>query len=290
MTTPTDKNMLTDQVAIVTGGGGGIGQGCAIALAEHGAHVVIADIEPTRCEETAGRIRALGRKALAIPTDVMDTEQIRAMVAAADAEFGRIDILVNNAGGVSGRAIMEQSERSWRRHVDINLISMFAATSAVVPIMTRGGCGGSIVNVASIEGSRAAPNFAVYAACKAGMLNFTRTMALELSQHRIRVNCIAPDHTVTPGNHGNRTGPVDESQWIQRSPDQTDAFNRLIPLGHEGDIAECGDVVVFLASPMARYVTGVTMPVDGGTWASSGWVRGTTGTWTLNEGLAFGPS
>ena len=290
MTTPTDKIMLTDQVAIVTGGGGGIGQGCAMALAQHGAHVVIADIEPTRCEETAGRIRALGRKALAIPTDVMDTDQIRAMVGAADAEFGRIDILVNNAGGVSGRAFMEQSERSWRRHVDINLISMFAATSAVVPVMIRGGRGGSIVNVASIEGSRAAPNFAVYAACKAGMLNFTRTMALELSQHQIRVNCIAPDHTVTPGNHGNRTGPVDESQWIKRSPDQIDAFNRLIPLGREGDIAECGDVVVFLSSPMARYVTGVTMPVDGGTWASSGWVRGATGTWTLNEGLAFGPS
>ncbi len=289
MTAPAEKIMLTDQVAIVTGGGGGIGQGCAIALAQHGAHVVIADIEPTRCEDTAAKVRALGRKALAVPTDVMDTDQVRAMVAAADAEFGRIDILVNNAGGVSGRPFMEQSERSWRRHVDINLISMFAATSAVVPVMIRGGRGGSIVNVASIEGSRAAPNFAVYAACKAGMLNFTRTMALELSQHKIRMNCIAPDHTITPGNHGNRTGPVDESQWIKRSPDQIDAFNRLIPLGYEGDISECGDVVVFLSSPMARYVTGVTMPVDGGTWASSGWVRGTAGTWTLNEGLTFGP-
>ena len=286
----SDRIMLTDQVAIVTGGGGGIGQGIAIALAEHGAHVVIADIEPERCEETAKRIRALGREALPIPTDVMESDQIRAAVEAADKKFGRVDILVNNAGGVSGRPFLEQSERSWRRHVEINLISMMVATGAAAPIMIRGGRGGSIINVSSIEGSRAAPNFAVYAACKAGMFNFTRTMALELSQHRIRVNAIAPDHTITPGNHGNRTGPVDESKWTQRTPEQVDAYNRLIPLGYEGDIAECGDVAVFLSSEMARYVTGVTMPVDGGTWASSGWVRGKSGAWTLNEGLEFGGS
>jgi NAD(P)-dependent dehydrogenase (short-subunit alcohol dehydrogenase family) len=284
-----DKTALTDQVAIVTGGGGGIGQGIALALAEHGANVVIADIEPTRCEETARRIRDMGRKALGIPTDVMESEQIRAMVAATDKEFGRIDILINNAGGVSGRPFLEQSERSWRRHVEINLMSMFIATGVAVPIMIRGGRGGSIVNVSSIEGSRAAPNFAVYAACKAGMLNFARTMALELSQHKIRFNCISPDHTITPGNHGNRTGPVDESKWLHRTPAQTDAYNRLIPLGYEGDISECGDVAVFLCSQMARYVTGVNMAVDGGTWASSGWVRGQDGAWTLNEGLAFGP-
>jgi len=286
--TTTDKIMLTDQVAIVTGGGGGIGQGIALALAEHGANVVIADIEPARCEDTAAKIRAMGRKALGIPTDVMESDQIRAMVEATDKAFGRIDILINNAGGVSGRHFLEQSERSWRRHVEINLISMFVATGAAAPIMIRGGRGGSIINVSSIEGSRAAPSFAVYAACKAGMLNFARTMALELSQHRIRVNCISPDHTITPGNHGNRTGPVDESKWIQRTPAQTDAYNRLIPLGYEGDISECGDVAVFLCSQMARYVTGVNMPVDGGTWASSGWVRGTDGAWTLNEGLQFG--
>lgn len=285
--TPTDI-MLTDQVAIVTGGGGGIGRAIALALASVGADVVIADIAPERCDETATRIREMGRRALAVPTDVMDTDQVRSMVEKADSEFGRIDILVNNAGGVSGRPFLEQSERSWRRHIDINLVSMLAATSAAAPIMIRGGRGGAIVNVTSIEGSRAAPNFAVYAACKAGMVSFTRTMALELSQHRIRVNAIAPDHTVTPGNMGNRSGPVDRSTWIERTPEDDDAFARLIPLGREGVDTECGNVAVFLSSRMSEYVTGTVVPVDGGTWASSGWVRDRNGKWTLIEGMRFG--
>jgi NAD(P)-dependent dehydrogenase (short-subunit alcohol dehydrogenase family) len=280
--------LLTDQVAIITGGGGGIGRGIALAMASAGADIVIADIVPERCEETAARVRELGRRALPVPTDVMDTEQVRALIAKADAEFGRIDILVNNAGGVSGRRFLEQSERSWRRHIDINLVSMLAATHAAAPVMIRGGRGGNIINVTSIEASRAAPMFSVYAACKAGMVSFTRTMALELAEHGIRINAIAPDHTITPGNHGNRSGPVDPSTWIQRTPEEKDAFARLIPLGREGIDAECGNVAVFLASSLASYVTGTVIPVDGGTWASSGWTRTKTGGWTLVDGLGFG--
>jgi NAD(P)-dependent dehydrogenase (short-subunit alcohol dehydrogenase family) len=284
---PTDIQ-LTGQVAIVTGGGGGIGRAIALAYAEAGADVVIADIVPERCQETAERVRALGRKALPAPTDVMDTDQIRAMVAKADAEFGRIDILCNNAGGVSGRPFLEQSERSWRRHIDINLVSMFAATHAAAPIMIRGGRGGAIVNVASIEGSRAAPNFSVYAACKAGMISFTRTMALELSEHGIRVNVIAPDHTVTPGGSGNRSGPVDPASWPKQTPEQEDAWARLIPLGRQGVDTECGNVAVFLSSKASEYVTGALIPVDGGTWASGGWFRNQAGKWTLVDGLNIG--
>jgi NAD(P)-dependent dehydrogenase (short-subunit alcohol dehydrogenase family) len=156
--------------------------------------------------------------------------------------------------------------------------------------MVAGRRGGAIVNVASIEASRAAPNFAVYAACKAGMVSFTRSMAIELAEHGIRVNCIAPDHTVTPGNQGNRQGAVDPATWRRRGAEEIDAMNRLIPLGREGIDSECGDAALFLASTMASYVTGVCLPVDGGTWASSGWVRGRDGRWTLNEGLSFGPS
>ena len=139
------------------------------------------------------------------------------MVERADQRFGRLDILVNNAGGVGRRPFLEQSEKSWRRHIDLNLVSMLAATSAAVPVMIRGGRGGAIINISSIEGSRAAPYYAVYAACKAGMNNFTRTMALELADHGIRVNAIAPDFTLTPGIQGNVTGPVDPSKWIEIS-------------------------------------------------------------------------
>lgn len=284
----SDRLNLTGQTALVTGGGGGIGRAIALSLAQAGANLAIIDMIAERCEETATAIRGLGRHALPLTADVMDSDALRAAIAETDARFGRIDILVNNAGGVSGRPFLEQSERSWRRHIDINLVSMLTATSVVAPIMIREGRGGAIINVTSIEGSRAAPNFAVYGACKAGMIAFTRSMALELSEHRIRVNAIAPDHTVTPGNRGNRTGPVDPASWIEPAAAAMDAMNRLIPLGREGVDKECGDAALFLASDMASYVTGVVLPVDGGTWASSGWVRGQDGRWTLNEGLRFG--
>lgn len=272
---------ITDQVAIVTGGGGGIGRAIALALAGAGADVAIADIIPERCEEVAGRVRELGRSALAVPTDVMDTAQVRAMVERTEQHFGRIDILVNNAGGVGGRPFLDQSERSWRRHIDLNLVSMLAATSAAVPVMIKGGRGGGIVNVTSIEGSRAAPNYAVYAACKAGINNFTRTMALELSEHGIRINAIAPDYTITPGIRGNPTGPVDPSRWQEPSPEMEDALNRRIPLGRGGVDTECGNAALFLVSPMSSYITGIILPVDGGTWASSGWSRTPQGRWSL---------
>ena len=284
----TDRSRLDGRAAFVTGGGGGIGRAIAIRLAEAGADIAIFDIFPERAEEAAERVRELGRQALPIAGDVMDSGALRAAIDAAAAHFGRLDILVNNAGGVSARPFLEQSERSMRRHIDINLMSMLVATQAAAKHMVEGGHGGAIVNVASIEASRAAPNFAVYAACKAGMLSFTKSMAVELSGNGIRVNCIAPDHTITPGNQGNRAGPVDRATWKQRSDEDIDAMNRLIPLGREGVDMECGDAAVFLVSAMSTYVTGVLLPVDGGTSASSGWVRGRDRRWTLNEGLAFG--
>jgi NAD(P)-dependent dehydrogenase (short-subunit alcohol dehydrogenase family) len=277
--------LLTDQVAIVTGGGGGIGRAIALAFASVGADVVIADIVAERCEETADRVRELGRKALAAPTDVMDTAQIHALIERAASEFGRIDILVNNAGGVSPRPFIEQSERSWRRHIDLNLVSVLAATSAAVPIMIKGGQGGSIITVTSIEASRAAPSYSVYAACKAGLNNFTRTLAVELADHRIRVNAIAPDMTDTPGIRGILAGPVDASKWIEFSDEQKNAVARRIPLGRPGIDTECGNAAVFLASRMSSYITGIILPVDGGTSGSGGWVRSRTGNakWVLIE-------
>jgi NAD(P)-dependent dehydrogenase (short-subunit alcohol dehydrogenase family) len=272
---------LADQVAVITGGGGGIGRAIALAYASVGAHIVIGDIIPERCEETAARVREMGRQALAVPTDVTDTNQIRALIEGAANHFGRIDILANNAGGVSRKQFLEQSERSWRKHIDLNLVSVLAATSACVPVMIRGGRGGSIINVSSIEGSRAAPGYAVYAACKAGLLNLTRTLALEFADHGIRVNAIAPDYTVTPGTSGNFTGPVDPASWIKPSEKQRAATARRIPLGRAGIDTECGDVAVFLSSRMSDYVTGTVIPVDGGTWASSGWLRNRAGEWTL---------
>jgi NAD(P)-dependent dehydrogenase (short-subunit alcohol dehydrogenase family) len=261
--------MLTGQVAVVTGGGGGIGRAIAIALAQAGADVAIGDIAPARCEETAERIRETGRRALAVPIDVTDTDQVRSLIDKTEEAFGRLDILVNNAGGTGMRPFIEQSERSWRKHVDFNLISHFAATAAAVPVMIKGGRGGSIINVTSIEASRAAPNF-------------TRTLSVELSDHRIRVNGIAPDFTDTPGLRGNDPqAPEDPSSWTPRTPEQEDDVARRIPWGRAGRSEECGSAAVFLASKMSEYINGVTLPVDGGAWASGGWVRSRQGKWTL---------
>lgn len=279
---------VAGKVALVTGAGLGLGRASSLLLAAEGARLVVSDIDEGLAGDTAAEIVKAGGEALALRHDVSKPEDWPVVMAAIDQRFGRLDVLVNNAGGVSARPFLEQSERSWRRHIDINLVSMLAATHAAAPIMIRGGRGGAILNVASVEAERAAPNFAVYAACKAGMVSFTKSMALELSGHGIRVNCIAPDHTVTPGNHGNRSGPVDPASWRKPSPEVQDAMNRLIPLGREGRDIECGNAAVFLCSSQASYITGVTLPVDGGTWAAGGWVRGRNGKWTLNEGLDFG--
>jgi len=272
---------LTGQVAFVTGGGGGIGRAIALSLADMGADVAIVEVVPERCEEVAARIAERGRKCITFPVNVMEADKLREAVEETGKHFGRLDILVNNAGGVSRRAFVDLQEKNWRRHIDLNLVSVLAATSTAVPIMIAGGRGGSIVNVTSIEGSRAAPGYAVYAACKAGVNNLTRTLALEFAEHGIRVNTIAPDYTVTPGTRGNFTGPVDESKWYKPGPSGMESIRRRIPLERAGIDEECGKAAVFLASRMGSYVTGVILPVDGGSWASSGWVRSSTNDWIL---------
>lgn len=272
---------LTGQAALVTGGGGGIGRAIAICLAAHGADVAIMDAVPERCDETAARITELGRKALPLPGNVMDSGAPGDAVAAAAEHFGRLDILVNNAGGVTRRPFADLSEKNWRRHIDLNLVSVLAATSAAIPVMIAGQRGGAIINVTSIEAARAAPGYAVYAACKAGINNLTRTLAVELGEHGIRVNAIAPDYTVTPGTRGNFSGPVDESTWLQPSAAQIDAIRRRIPLERAGIDAECGHLATFLASRMASYITGTIIPIDGGTWGSGGWVRDQRNQWIL---------
>jgi NAD(P)-dependent dehydrogenase (short-subunit alcohol dehydrogenase family) len=120
------------------------------------------------------------------------------------------------------------------------------------------------------------------------MLSFARSTALELAEHKTRVNCIAPDHTTTPGSSGQRSDPVDETKWRQHSADEISATNRIVPLGREGILEECANAAVFLASRMSDYVAGVTLPVAGGTWASSGWLRAKEGGGrTLNERIKF---
>ncbi|MDG2307533.1 MAG: glucose 1-dehydrogenase [Candidatus Binatia bacterium] len=251
--------LLTGKVAIVTGGGAGIGRGIAQGFASFGAQVVLFERDPARAEETAAEIGATGAEVLALTVDVREGEAVEEAVAAACERFGHVDILVNNAGGVFAAPFLETTEKGWDALHRANLKHIYHCTRHVGRAMVERGAGGSIINVVSIEGVRAAPLYATYAAAKAGAINFTKTLALELAPHGIRVNALAPDICLTEGLKALMT-----QEAIQRA-------TRTVPLGRLGDPSDLAGAAVFLASEMSRYLTGETLHVDGGTHAAAGW-------------------
>jgi NAD(P)-dependent dehydrogenase (short-subunit alcohol dehydrogenase family) len=265
--------LLTGKVALITGGGAGIGRGIAMAFAEFGADVALLDIDTQAAETVAALVRAKGRRALVITADVTDRAAVRAGITRVVAEFGTLDILVNNAGGTRPVPLLEMTDKQTDRRIDLNLTSLFTTTQAAAQAMIAGGQGGAIINIASIEGQRGAPLHSIYAAAKAGMINLTRTAALELAAHNIRVNCIAPDCVIT-------------EVMARNAPESlTPAFREqhasYFPLNRAGNLDDCAGTAVFLASPMSSYVTGVTINVDGGTYASSGWTKDKNGKYRL---------
>jgi 3-oxoacyl-[acyl-carrier protein] reductase len=250
---------LDGRSAAVTGGGAGIGRGIARGLATFGARVAILERDPATAESAAEEIRAGGGEAIALPTDVRDGDQVERAVAAVCERFGGIDVLVNNAGGVFAAPFLETTPKGWDALWKANFGHILHCTRSAGQRMVAQGRGGSIINVVSIEGVRAAPLYAVYAAAKAGAINFTKTMALELAPHGIRVNALAPDICVTEGL---RALLVEDGL----------ARARLnVPLGRLGTPDDLAGAAVFLASELASYVTGQILHVDGGTHASAGW-------------------
>src|SRR5262245_49682393 len=166
--------LLEGKVALVTGAGAGIGKAIALLFAAHGARVAIAEIQPESGEATRAAIAAAGGEALALATDVREPEQVARAVDAAHARWGGLDVLVNNVGGTFARRFLETSEKGWDALIRTNLKSVFHCTRAAAPLLVERG-GGSVINVVSIEAVRAAPLYAAYAACKAGVVSFTRT-------------------------------------------------------------------------------------------------------------------
>lgn len=269
--TPADA-LLTDRTAVVTGAGAGIGKGIALAFAAFGARVAILEKTPETGAATAAEIAAAGGRALVVPCDVRERVEVEAAVARTVEELGSVDVLVNNVGGVFPQAFVDSSEKGWDALLRANLKTVFHGTHVVAPRMIARGRGGSIVNVVSIEGVRAAPGYAPYAAAKAGVINFTQTMALELGPHGIRVNAIAPDICITEGLRS-LVPPADEAR-----------FKDIVPLGRAGMPEDVAGAALFLASALGRYVTGVTLHVDGGTHAAGGWYRDPAG-----HGWVLGP-
>lgn len=252
--------LLVDRVALVTGAARGIGAACAVALARFGADVAVCDRDADGLDEVAARVEALGRRAATAVLDVRDRAAVRAWVADASGRLGGLDLVVNNAGGGFAAAFEDLSDRAEDALVAENFTSAAAVIRAAVPQLRPGG---SIVNVTTVEAHRAAPGFAVYAAMKAGLANLTRSLALELAPRRIRVNAVAPDVIPTPG-----LGMLTEA--VAAKAARGEAMQPWPDAGRAEDVAAA---VVWLSSPMASFVTGTTVHVDGGTWAAGGWRR-----------------
>ncbi len=269
---PAPSLSLQDKVAIVTGAGGtrGLGRATAVALAGAGADVVVSDLRvkdgDIDLEAVAAEVHSLGRRSLAVQADVSKKPDADMLVQKATDEFGSIDILVNNAGIIKISNVAETSEDAWDAVMDVNLKGCFLCSRAVSRVMTQQGKGGSIINVSSINAVNAVPARASYCTSKAGIIMLTRVLALELGKYNIRVNAIAPGGMKT--DMGRRIEVIGGAP-AARNTTPRPPFETHVPLGRIADPGEMASVILFLASDAASYVSGVTIPVDGGYLAGS---------------------
>ena len=259
---------FSGKTVLVTGGGVGIGRGIAEAFAAAGAQVVIAEIDPRRAEDARESIPG----AKVIVCDVLD-RAVPAMLAKRIAESsGKLDVLVNNVGHfVHALPFDALSDAQAEEILDVNLGQLLRMTRAMLPLLRAAAPGSSIVNVTSIEAYRGIPYCSVYAAAKAGVAGFTKSLALELAPEGIRVNDIAPETTDTPH----------VALDVMIPPENRVNMDKWIPLGRFGTPADCAGAALYLASPLAAWVTGTAIHVDGGALAAAGWTRTPEGEWTV---------
>ena len=243
---------LKDKVAIVTGGGTGIGRGIAKEFARVGADVVVASRNFENLEKVAAEIMSLGRRALAIATDVRKPEDVDNMVKRTLDEFGQVDILVNNAGAGFNCPLEDLSPGGWDAIMNIDLRGVFLCSRAVGKVMIQQKKG-KIINISSIAGVYGSPMMAHYGAAKAGVINFTKSLAAEWAKHNININCIAPGPILTEGYQILR-----EAGGLGDLPPGRNALNRW------GRPEEIAYAAIFLASEASSFVTGETICVDGG--------------------------
>ncbi len=232
---------FSDRVAVVTGGAGRIGRPLCEKLAAAGVAVAVVDIDASGAEAEAEKIRALGGRARGYGMDVQSSESVGAAAGAVLADFGRADILVNNAGVWRSRLVEDMDEEFWNFHINLNLNGVFRVTRAFLPGMLARGYG-RIVNLGSIAGEVGLPAYCAYAASKAGVIMFTKTLAMEVAKRGVTVNC------VSPGMIGDSAaGPIRQN-WV----------------GRWGTGPEVADLVMFLAADDSSFITGVDYTIDGG--------------------------
>lgn len=242
---------LSGRVALVTGSGRGIGRAIALKLAEHGASLVVNDIEGSPgAGEVAEEIRSRGREAVVILADISRAEEVSRLVEEAVAALGRVDILVNNAGIARDQLLLRMSDADWDQVLAINLKGAFLCSRAVLRHMVRQRWG-RIISIASVVGLMGNAGQANYAAAKAGLIGLTKTIAKEVASREITANAIAP-------------GFIDTDMTRKLSPALKDEILKQIPLGSFGSPEDVAQAVLFLASEEARYITGQVLNVDGG--------------------------
>lgn len=263
---------LENKIALVTGGGSGIGRGCAIALAVEGARIIVGDVDVKGAAETCDAIIANGGEARPRLLDVASETYWRSFAEFVEHEFGALHILVNNAGICISRPLLEMSFEAWRRQMGINLDGVFLGTKAMLPLMVKSG-GGSVVNISSVAGIKGIPGMSGYCASKGGVRLFTKAVALECARakNNVRVNSIHPGAIETPiwlklGNDGEMPS-LDAGRNSDAMEEVRHAGARATPLGHSGMPADIAAGVVYLASDEARFVTGTELIIDGGVMA-----------------------
>jgi 3-oxoacyl-[acyl-carrier protein] reductase len=241
---------LSGKVALVTGAAQGIGKAIALLLARNGADVVVSDINLEKAQETTNEIEGMGRRSFAIKVNVADLKDVERMVEAIVEQFGRIDILVNNAGITRDRLILRMTEEDWDAVLDVNLKGTFNCTKAAIRYMSKQKSG-KIVSIASVSGEMGNPGQANYAASKAGVIGFTKTIAREFAGRGINVNAIAPGYIQTP-----MTDAVPEKA--------KEELKRMIPMERLGKPEDVAQAVLFLVSENSSYITGQVLNVNGG--------------------------
>lgn len=248
---------LDGKVAVITGGGSGIGRASALKLAAYGAAIGVSDINGEAAEETAAMIVEAGGKAIAMVCDVSKADQVEAMVEQTVAAFGGLDVALNNAG-VGGAMIPVDAldEGTWDTVINVNLKGVWLCMKYEIPHMLKGG-GGSIINVASLAGLVGFRSNAVYSASKHGVIGLTKSVALERARLGLRVNAICPGFTET----------AMVSQMVAEVPSMEQAVQKMSPMRRLGTVDEIADAVLYLADDTSSFVNGVALPLDGGSVA-----------------------
>lgn len=250
---------LDGKVAIVTGAASGFGRATALLFAREGADVVIGELDEEGANETAGQVRAIGRRAECVTGDVGTEAMGQALVDRANTSFGALDVLVNNAGIAQPSQVdtWNASGEEWDHVISTNLRSIYACSRAAIPSMLAAGHG-AIVNVSSIS-VHVSVGGSAYCAAKGGMLSYTRAVAAELAPQNVRINCVSPGIMRTPMLTGERMGLTPEEQ-----DERVEAMGQIIPMGHAGTVDDIAHAILYLASDEAQYVTGQEIIVDGG--------------------------